>query len=247
MKNENEFLFVRMSQRITSLPEALAEIARLERLVARLYRALDPTERRTAPPPPPTAVTTAAAPRKRAFPNTDTLIIYTDGSSLGNGRSGARAGCAVTTNRGFRWQARAPGPQTNNRAELYAAIVGMAQARDCERAILNTDSEYVSDNANMRLAGWIKSGWKKKDGSPVLNEDLWRMVWALMTERREKNLLNITLVWVKAHAGNAENERVDDLAKAAAELPLDTTAPFYPPFPGIEDVLAKSNLSQTKT
>lgn len=223
-----------MSRVFASLPEALVEIARLEKLVAALYCQLMASGVVSAAPTAPTASSSAA--RKRAQPDSSSLIIYTDGSSLGNGKAGARAGCAVSTNRGFEWKARAPGAQTNNRGELYAAIVGLAQARNDQSATLYTDSEYVLNGLNLWLRGWVRRGWKRGGGEQVLNEDLWRMAWALVSERDEKEQARMVVLWVKAHAGDPGNERVDKLAKEAAELPLTASSPLYPLFPGIEEV-----------
>lgn len=220
-----------MSRVFTSLPEALIEIARLEKLVTALYRQLTETGSAT-----PSASATSSAPRKRAHPDSSPLIIYTDGSSLGNGNAGARAGCAVLTNRGFEWKARTPGAQTNNRGELYAAIVGLAQARADQNATLYTDSKYVLNGLNQWLRGWVRKGWKRADGAPVLNEDLWRMAWALVSERDERKQARVVVLWVVSHAGDPGNDRADKLAKAAAEMTPVANAPFYPPFPGIEEV-----------
>ena len=68
-------------------------------------------------------------------------------------------------------------------------------------------------------AGWRKRGWKKADGKPALNRDLWEQLSELLA------LHKVRLHWVEAHAGHAENEEVDALAKAAASrpgLPKDT-------------------------
>ena len=59
--------------------------------------------------------------------------------------------------------------------------------------------------------GWKRRGWKKADGSPALNPDLWAQ--ALEQEARHK----ITYVWVKGHAGHPENERCDQLAVAQSK------------------------------
>lgn len=227
-----------MSRTFTTLAEALTEIARLEGLVTVLYKQLTAM----APVLTPSAAAAESAPRKRAYSET-ALVMYSDGSSLGNGTSGARAGSATKTNRGFVWQGRAPGTQTNNRAELYAAIVAMAQARNTTTAVLYTDNEYVVKGVNTWLSGWVRRNWVKADGAPVLNQDLWRMTFALIEERREHQLPPITVEWVKAHSGIEGNEEVDKLAKAAAELPLDPGAPFYAPFPGIDEVLKRSKLA----
>jgi len=229
-----------MSRVFTTLPEALVEIARLEHLVSALYRQLVANGAPVATVPV-TSVAAESAPRKRTRTET-ALVMYSDGSSLGNGAKGARAGSAVKTNRGFVWQSRAPGMQTNNRAELYAAIAALAQARDEPSATLYTDNEYVVKGVNRWLDMWVRAQWKKQDGKPVLNQDLWRMARALILEREDRRLPPVAVEWVKAHSGIEGNEEVDKLAKAAAELPLDPAAPFYPPFPGIEKVLELAKL-----
>ena len=59
--------------------------------------------------------------------------------------------------------------------------------------------------------GWKRRGWKKADGSPALNPDLWEQ--ALEQEARHQ----ITYIWVKGHAGHPENERCDQLAVAQSK------------------------------
>ena len=66
-------------------------------------------------------------------------------------------------------------------------------------------------NNRMELTGWKRRGWKKSDGSPALNPDLWEQ--ALEQEARHK----LTYVWVKGHAGHPENERCDQLAVAQSQ------------------------------
>ena len=157
---------------------------------------------------------------KEAIPTTpaDTgngteVIIHTDGSCLGNpgpGGWGARLACkgkVKLLSGGF---ART----TNNRMELYAAIMALeALTRSCVVS-LYTDSRYVRDAVEKRwLAGWRKKNWKKADGKPVLNKDLWERFSLLLTRH------NIRLHWVEGHAGHAENEEVDALARSAAARP----------------------------
>ena len=66
-------------------------------------------------------------------------------------------------------------------------------------------------NGKVYERGWQRRGWKKADGSPALNPDLWAQ--ALEQEARHK----ITYVWVKGHAGHPENERCDQLAVAQSK------------------------------
>ena len=77
---------------------------------------------------------------------------------------------------------------------------------------LCSDSQYVINGLEKGWAkGWKRRGWKKADGSPALNPDLWAQ--ALEQEARHK----ITYVWVKGHAGHPENERCDQLAVAQSK------------------------------
>ncbi len=85
---------------------------------------------------------------------------------------------------------------------------------------LHTDSRYLRDAVEKRwLASWQKKSWKKADGKPVLNRDLWERLLVQLSRHR------VRLHWVEAHVGHAENEEVDTLARAAAsgrDLPEDT-------------------------
>ena len=61
------------------------------------------------------------------------------------------------------------------------------------------------------MAGnWKRRGFRKADGKPVLNPDLWKALLEQLARHR------VTPVWVKGHADNALNNRCDELAVAAA-------------------------------
>jgi ribonuclease HI len=99
---------------------------------------------------------------------------------------------------------------TNNRMELTAAIEALrVLTRPC-KIKLSTDSKYVMDGLTRWIHGWRKNGWRTADKKPVKNAELWQALFA-ETERHE-----IEWIWVKGHAGNADNERVDKLASDAA-------------------------------
>jgi len=99
---------------------------------------------------------------------------------------------------------------TNNRMELTAAIEALkVLTRPCTIR-LSTDSKYVMDGLTRWIHGWRKNGWRTADKKPVKNAELWQALFA-ETQRHE-----IEWVWVKGHAGNADNERVDKLASDAA-------------------------------
>ena len=97
---------------------------------------------------------------------------------------------------------------TNNRMELTAAIESLkALTKPCEVA-LHTDSEYVRNGITKWLAGWKRNGWKTSTKQPVKNVDLWQRLDE--AQRRHK----VDWRWIKGHAGHAENERADELARA---------------------------------
>ena len=99
---------------------------------------------------------------------------------------------------------------TNNRMELTAVIEALRiLTRPC-RITLSTDSKYVMDGLTRWIHGWQKNGWKTADKKPVKNAELWQALFA------ETQKHQIEWKWVKGHAGNADNERVDRLASDAA-------------------------------
>ena len=80
---------------------------------------------------------------------------------------------------------------TNNRMELTAFIEALRQLKEPCEVRLCSDSQYVINGLQKGWArGWQRRGWKKADGSPALNPDLWAQ--ALEQEARHK----ITYVWV---------------------------------------------------
>ncbi len=98
---------------------------------------------------------------------------------------------------------------TNNRMELTAAAEALeALTRPC-RIALHTDSEYVRNGVTRWSTGWVRRNWRNASGDPVANMALWRRV--LDAARRHE----VDWRWVRGHAGNPENERVDRLATAA--------------------------------
>ena len=146
------------------------------------------------------------------------IEIYTDGACRGNpGPGGYGAVLKYRRHRkeisgGFR-------ETTNNRMEIFAAIAALEQLIEPCDSTLYASPRYRADAVSKRwLANWKRRGWIKADKQPVLNVDLWRRLEAAMAPHRLK------FVWVRGHASNAENNRCDELAVAAAtrgNLPED--------------------------
>lgn len=158
----------------------------------------------------PRAAAEMAAP---SAPDAD-YIIHTDGSCLRNpGGAGGWAAVIETTATGAVEEKSGGAPETtNNRMELTAALMALSAVPEGARVALYTDSQYLKNAfTKFWLPAWKKRGWKKADGEPVLNQDLWVQLDAAFAARQ------VQFHWVKGHAGNPRNERCDALARAEAE------------------------------
>ncbi len=101
---------------------------------------------------------------------------------------------------------------TNNRMELTAALEGLAALKESCRVTLYSDSKYLTEGITKGWArSWKRNGWRKADKKPALNADLWDR---LLTQL---DLHDVSIVWVKGHAGHPENERCDRLAVAQCD------------------------------
>ena len=136
--------------------------------------------------------------------------IFTDGACKGNPGPG---GWAALLRTGEREKELSGGERhtTNNRMEMTAVIRALqALSQPCE-VHLHSDSRYVIDGMTKWIEGWQRKGWITSSRKPVLNSDLWREMLDAAAPHR------IHWIWVKGHDGHVENERVDQLACAAAE------------------------------
>jgi len=136
--------------------------------------------------------------------------IHTDGACLGNPGPG---GWGALLRHGGRERELSGGEptSTNNRMELMAAIMALEALSAACQVRLHTDSRYVQQGIGEWLPNWMRRGWKTSGGDPVKNRDLWERLHVAASRHR------VQWIWVKGHAGHIENERVDALARAAAE------------------------------
>lgn len=114
------------------------------------------------------------------------------------------------------------GLQTNNTAEITAALMAMETVLDLigkgepiTRLSIYTDSEYVVKTATKWLAGYAKNGWKKSTGETIKNLDLWKRFLSVKQSLEEK-IGSIKFEWVKGHDGEPGNYRADLLACAGS-------------------------------
>jgi ribonuclease HI len=102
---------------------------------------------------------------------------------------------------------------TNNVMELTAAIKGLEALKRPLPVRLMTDSQYVADGMNKYLSDWKAHGWCKSRGKPVANAELWQRLDELAAVHQ------VEWVWVRGHAGEAGNERADQLANLGIRQP----------------------------
>jgi ribonuclease HI len=134
------------------------------------------------------------------------VIIHTDGACSGNPGPGGWGAILAFGDRVKELKGGEP-HTTNNRMELMGAIAALeALKRPC-LVDLHTDSQYMRDGIMKWIHGWKRNGWKTADKKPVKNVDLWQRLEAALAQHR------VTWHWVKGHAGHAENERADELAR----------------------------------
>lgn len=140
------------------------------------------------------------------------VTIYTDGACRGNPGPGGW-GAILVFNGIEKELSGGDNPTTNNRMELSAAIMALRALKEPCRVNLVTDSKYLCDGVSKGWAeSWKKRGWKKGDGSPALNPDLWEQLLQLLSVH------DVTLSWVHGHAGHEYNERCDKLATRFADF-----------------------------
>ncbi|MDQ3261410.1 MAG: ribonuclease HI [Burkholderiales bacterium] len=134
-----------------------------------------------------------------------TIDIFSDGACKGNPGPGGWG--AVLRYRDGEKEIHGGEPlTTNNRMELTAVIEALGQLKRTSNVRVFTDSQYVQKGISEWLPGWKARRWRTASNQPVKNVDLWQRLDALASQHQ------IQWLWVKGHAGHAENERADALA-----------------------------------
>ena len=150
-----------------------------------------------------------------------TITVSTDGSALGNPNGPM----------GWAWADHTPhaGGQpghdhpgdcdaggatngTNQIGELCAVLEALRAHPGSEPLVIETDSQYAINCSTKWVHGWKRNGWKNSQKKPVKNAALIKAIDAELSERTG----SVKFVWVKGHAGNAGNEKVDELARTYA-------------------------------
>ena len=140
------------------------------------------------------------------------LYAYTDGACSGNPGPGgwgvlmrAMDGDKIVKERELKG---GEAQTTNNRMELMAAISALEALTRPSRIVIVTDSAYVKNGVSQWIHGWKRNGWRTADRKPVKNVELWQRLDQAQARHQ------VEWRWIKGHAGHAENERADELARA---------------------------------
>ena len=133
------------------------------------------------------------------------VVIYTDGACDPNPGPG---GWAVLLRFGRHEKVLTGSEEdtTNNRMELTAAVQALMALTRPSRVVFFTDSEYLKRGITEWLDGWRARNWRRKGGA-LANVDLWQALDKAIQQHQ------IDWRWVRGHAGNPDNARVDRLAR----------------------------------
>ena len=138
--------------------------------------------------------------------------IFTDGACSGNPGPGGW-GAILRCDGREKELSGGEAHTTNNRMELSGVINALSALKYPCKVRLTPDSKYVVVGITKGWAqGWKKRGWKKSDGKPALNPDLWGQLLDLLAVH------DVEFCWIKGHAGHEENERCDRLAVAQRDV-----------------------------
>lgn len=138
-----------------------------------------------------------------------TVTIYTDGGASPNPGPGGWGVVLIFDQGGAAHEKELSGGEantTNNRMELTAAIRALGALKKPCVVEFHTDSQYVKRGISEWMPKWRATNFKK---GKIQNVDLWEQLSA------ETGRHDIHWHWVKGHAGNVYNERVDTLATRA--------------------------------
>ena len=136
--------------------------------------------------------------------------IFTDGACSGNPGPGCWG--AILRIHGREKELYGGEPDTtNNRMELTAVIEALKALKRPVKARVHTDSQYVQKGISEWIHAWKRRGWRTAAKQAVKNVDLWRALDDQAAQHR------VEWLWVRGHAGHAENERADALARRGME------------------------------
>lgn len=150
------------------------------------------------------------------------ITVFTDGACSGNpGPGGWGAILSIPSLNQVCELGGADHQTTNNRMEMLASIEALRRIESSlkshpekihEQEInLYTDSTYIIRGITQWIFAWKRRGWVSSQGEPVLNQDLWQELDALIFKLK-RSRLPVHWIYVRGHSGNPGNERCDQIA-----------------------------------
>lgn len=132
--------------------------------------------------------------------------IFTDGACKGNPGPGGW-GAILKFNGHEKVISGGEQSTTNNRMEILGVINALRLLKEKCKVELVSDSKYVCDAIEKGWARrWKENNWMRNKHEPALNVDLWEELINLL------DIHDVSVHWIKGHAGHEENERCDKLA-----------------------------------
>ena len=156
--------------------------------------------------------------KEKIIPKKNQIVVYTDGSSLGNPGAGGWGVIFLTDKKAYEMAGHQK-VATNNQMELEALKQAFSLMADRQisgyRVDIFSDSKYCIDGLEKWIENWKKNNWKTAGKKDVANKQYWEEISQMLEFLRLENKVNFH--HVKAHNGEVYNERVDDLARITAE------------------------------
>lgn len=140
------------------------------------------------------------------MPSKPVVEAFTDGACSGNPGPGGW-GVLLRTAGYEKELCGGEAATTNQQMELQAAVEALKALNKPCRVTIISDSKYVVQGMTEWIHNWKKKGWKTAGKKPVSNLERWQQLDALAAKHE------VRWQWVKGHAGHAENERADALAR----------------------------------
>lgn len=130
------------------------------------------------------------------------IRIWTDGSSINNGKNNCKAGYAVFfSNKSERNTCgKITKEPSNQKAELKAILKAIELIKENEKAYIYTDSKYSIQCITEWSLIWRLNNWKTKNGSDVKHQDIIKEILKKMKK------VNVKFIHIKSHQKKPENK-----------------------------------------
>jgi ribonuclease HI len=148
------------------------------------------------------------------FSTRQSVVIYTDGSCIQNGKKGSFGGIGAFFGPGdarnisecVRFGGGGGKKVTNQSTELLACVRALAivfndPGQKEPDVVIKTDSEYLVKSMNTWAASWSTNGWKTRDGRPIANLASMQRLYDF------KRKHGVRFVHVRAHGSEPSNDQ----------------------------------------